>query len=321
MTFRPGDTYNRKIPLSEEGVSVTATVERDSGSGFVAESDTGITSVVNGQICTVSLSIPSGWAAGDFIRIILTATLEDETSYEVLEFRLESKTLSELSTQSSVDALPAAVHTALPELAKLDVPGTLANTDNADSFKADVSELAKTAELATATGEIIGAIGDIEGGGVSEEDKNELLRAAGLIQTPVNPAVSPALDVGEIAFRRGDTFTRTLELAASAADYNKLWMTFKRDVTQPDVKAALQFIAGEGLKILNGAEATGGDGEITLADDGVTLTINLDESVTAQISSGNAGAKWDVQMLKDGAVTTIAEGTWKVIADVTRATE
>lgn len=241
-----------------------------------------------------------------------------DTEADAVQFSSISQSLAdeqELPSVVTVDneAIAAAVRTNLaPELAKLDVPGTLANTENAELFKADVSELG----------------GIIESSGLSAAQKDELLRAAGLIQTPVNPAVSLALDSGEIAFRRGDTFTRTLELATSAAGCDKLWMTFKKDATQPDAKAALQFIAGEGLKIVNGALTsatvtpfTAGDGEITLAGDGVTLTINLDESVTAQLSGGNAGAKWDVQILKSGIVTTIAEGTWKVAADVTRATE
>lgn len=123
MTYRPGDTFIKKLPLTEEGVSVTATVERNGST----ESGTGITSLVSGQICTVTMAIPDTWEAGDHVSITLTATLDDETSYEVVEFMLESRTISELASQSGIDALPTTIRAELSS--EFDGLGTLAKQE------------------------------------------------------------------------------------------------------------------------------------------------------------------------------------------------
>lgn len=105
MTYRPGDTLKRKITLLEEGVTVTATVERNDET----ESGTGITSAVTGKICVVTMAIPAEWLPGDFISITLTATLDDETSYFVLEFQLESQTLSQAATLAKQEEILTAI--------------------------------------------------------------------------------------------------------------------------------------------------------------------------------------------------------------------
>lgn len=181
----------------------------------------------------------------------------------------------------------------------------------------DESSVARFAGLTTGQAAILEAT---QAAGISAEDLTELLRAAGLIQIPVNPAAPSSIDAGTITIKRGDSFATSFEMAASASGYDKLWMTFKRDKRLSDDEAVLQFIADTGLTRLNGAAATASDGSITLGADGVTLAIALDEAVTAQlIATNNVGGYWDVQLLKSGVVTTIAEGIYKVTADVTQA--
>lgn len=195
---------------------------------------------------------------------------------------------------------------------------TFADVGGAE-VEADAVQWVSVAEELAA--EIALTSGGGSGSGLTPEQVTELLRAAGLIQTPVNPAAPQVEDGGLITIHRGDTFATTIELDADATGYEKLWLTLKRDVKHTDEQAVLMFVADEGLTRLNGATTTAENGAITLAGNGTSLSVALSKTASKELVPTNTGGGiWDVQMLKDGETLTVKRnGTYKVTADVTQA--
>lgn len=129
-----------------------------------------------------------------------------------------------------------------------------------------------------------------------------------------------------ITARRGDTMAVSLTGLGDISSVDKIWFTVKRDANTPDAKAILMICkittpASNKIVYINGA-AAGTDedkGSITI-DDALTgdITINLDAEIAAVLPAHNA-LVYDVQVLDGSDVDTLAEGTFKLLADVTLA--
>lgn len=112
-----------------------------------------------------------------------------------------------------------------------------------------------------------------------------------------------------IFITRGDS--RTLDLTATRPDgfpfdlsSISLWFTVKRGVDDADEDALISKMTGDGIEITNGPAGR--------------ATISLTPAETSSLR-GNASLVFDVQASDGTDVTTIAEGTIRVLPDVTRA--
>ena len=133
-------------------------------------------------------------------------------------------------------------------------------------------------------------------------------------------SISDAISGGTITQKRGNSWSISLTGLGSIADRTKLWFTVKRKKSDVDTSAIIQIIEGEeGLKRLNGAEGTAGNGSLTVDDeDAGDITIVLKAVETAKLRP--ASLYYDVQALIDGIVSTPGEGILNARDDVTRAT-
>lgn len=246
---------------------------------------------------------------------VATSTRSSHSAADV--WAVTTRTLSSFGTLAS-DAASAIWSAATRTLSAF----SFTVTTNANATETAIK--AKTDQLTfDATGVVASAAIDTSGleiSALTTDQSNQLARINSLITAPIVPAAQAAsIDAGALTIRRGDTFATAFELGVSATGYDKLWLTLKRDKNRDaDSAAKAQIIAGTGLAILNGAAASDAtQGSLSLDVDGVTLSIMIDEAATAQLVP--ASGAWDVQLLKNGIITTIAEGTWQVLADVTRA--
>lgn len=131
--------------------------------------------------------------------------------------------------------------------------------------------------------------------------------------------VSPvAQSGGTITARQADSWTIELTGLGDLAGAEAIWFALKRYSAHADSAALLFLESGTGLTIVSGAaSATPADGSVSsLAAE--SLTIVVDEAVTAALDPV-AAAVWSVKMLRAGTVTTLARGTFVILAaDIAR---
>lgn len=134
--------------------------------------------------------------------------------------------------------------------------------------------------------------------------------------------LAAATDGGNLTIHRGDTFTAQLSGLGDISTRSKLWFTVKRKPVDPDSQSIIQMEETAQLIYLNAeSAATAAHGTITVDDEGEgSMTIALDEAATAALEP-RTGLLFDIQLLTSGGdVQTLATGTVRVVADVTRAT-
>jgi len=121
-----------------------------------------------------------------------------------------------------------------------------------------------------------------------------------------------------ITVMRGNSWSISLTGLGSLVGRTKLWFTVKGNKSDADTAAIIQITEEEGLKYLNGAAGTAGNGSVTVDDeDDGDITIVLKAVETAKVRP--ASLHYDVQVLIAG-VSTPTEGLLHVTDDVTRAT-
>lgn len=146
---------------------------------------------------------------------------------------------------------------------------------------------------------------------------------AASVRTLTQSAASVAAVVSgsDITCQRGDSLSASLTDVGALTGYSKVYFTVKRDYEDADTAAIIQIEKTAGLKYINGAAAvTSANGSLTIVDEATgDITIALDEVETAKLSPG--AYVYDVQIVRTaGTVSTLTAGTFKVAADVTRAT-
>jgi hypothetical protein len=239
-------------------------------------------------------------------------------------------------------------------LDKLNVSGTLAHSDAAATYQADVSALALEATLTAIKGAgwidetlaaLMTAIEAIEtgsgGGATADEIWDELLsghtsagsagKALSDILTDTGTdipaliaalsawqasAVTSAVSSGTITDVRGSSWSIAIE--DLTLDSNKQQFAIKRNAGDLDAQALLLVDSATGLLTLNGVSSglTAGDASLVYA--GTTLTLTVKPNITAQIPSG--AWKYGIQYVTAaGVVEEPYGGTFTVQADVVRA--
>jgi hypothetical protein len=124
----------------------------------------------------------------------------------------------------------------------------------------------------------------------------------------------------DITVMRGDTITIALTGLGDISDRTKLWFTVKQFLNQADSDSIIQIEETAGLIYLNGAAAaTPTDGSITVNNavlGNVTIVV---KAASFALVTSPANLKYDVQMLSVSGVTTMTNGHFHVVDDVTRA--
>lgn len=141
-------------------------------------------------------------------------------------------------------------------------------------------------------------------------------------RTLTNPSAldSESLAAGTLSRRRGDDWSISITGLGNITARTKLWMTIKRNYGDADTAAIVQWVETTGLARLNGAAGTAGHGSLTVTNattGAITVTLQAADSATIALASN---LSYDVQVLSGGVVSTLAEGTFIVTGDVTRAT-
>ena len=131
-------------------------------------------------------------------------------------------------------------------------------------------------------------------------------------------AVISAVDGDDIAILRGDTFSATITGLGDLSVQTGLWFSVKVQRSDADGASIIQISEDAGLLFLNGAAAgVAANGSIVI-NDPVTgsITITLEAAETDDLRP--QALHYDIQMATATAVTTLSEGSARVVADVTR---
>ena len=221
-------------------------------------------------------------------------------------------------------------------LDKLNVSGTLAHSDAAATYKADVSGIpAAVWGHATRTLSSFGTlVSDIWSAatrtlsafaftvtGAKDASIDAIKAKTDLFTTGTSLTIASAVSGSTITAHRGDTLSAALTNIGALTNNSKLWFTVKRDYDDADTAAVIQIEKTGGLLYLNGAVGTAGNGSLTINDEATgDVTIVLNASETAKLSPGNY--QYDIQILRSAGtpVSTLTYGEFVVAADVTRAT-
>jgi len=138
-------------------------------------------------------------------------------------------------------------------------------------------------------------------------------------------SILAAIADGEIAQQRGDQWNIALTALGNLASYTTLDFTVKADDRKADTAALLRVrlnLSGssDGLLVLNGAAyGTDSDGAITISDAAAgDINVAVKPAATKLLKPGVY--TYDVQLINtDGTVGTLSQGSFEVLADVTRA--
>lgn len=135
--------------------------------------------------------------------------------------------------------------------------------------------------------------------------------------------IAAILDGTALTVHRGDTLSQSITGLGSISGRLALWLTVKENPqSDADSASKVQLTEAAGLTYLNGAAAaTPGDGSLVVTSAAAgDVTVTLAAAATAALVGGKVYS-YDIQV-KDasGAIRTIAEGSFRVVADVTRAT-
>lgn len=190
------------------------------------------------------------------------------------------------------------------------VPANFTSPTNADRY---------TASLQDARGNSYGVVQAF-----STDSAGNLLPTISIGYSQVAVASNASTVLGAISFLRGDTATISITGMGSLSGRTKLWFTVKNLATyktDTDTAAIVQITEAGGLLILNGsAYGTSADGSLVVTDATAgNATITIKPSATAQLFT-TADYVYDIQMINgSGVVSTVANGTFAVLADVTKA--
>lgn len=128
----------------------------------------------------------------------------------------------------------------------------------------------------------------------------------------------------DLTLIRGDTYSEDI-IVGSVAGYISIWMTVKSNEAKDDSKAVFQIKknssgVGDGLIYANEEAASSSAlASITVNNESTgNLTVFIDESLTDDFELDD-DLYYDVQLRVTGSVTTIAEGTFKIVKDITRS--
>jgi len=265
----------------------------------------------------------------------------------VAEIQSGLATAAGLSTISGlVDELESRLTAARADyLDNLNVTGTLANTDNADTFKADVSGLATEAALAIVSSYVdelesrltairAGYLDKLNVAGTLANTSNADAFKADTASVPQNvwsyhtrlltnigstiesPTAGDPLNI----YRDTTVLISLTNLGAIGVD-DKLWFTVKDSVEEPDENSIIQ-IDRLGLLYINGAPASQvEDGSITVLDDELgNVEIKLAQRQAALLPLYEAyPAQWDIKILHSGIVSILNIGTLYIKGTPTRA--
>lgn len=191
-------------------------------------------------------------------------------------------------------------------LDKLNVSGTLAHSDAAATYKADVSALALEDTLTA-----------MKGAGWTNETLVALDTAITAVMAWAAAAISASYTSGTISDIRGSSWS--IAMTDLTLDANKQQFMLKRKVQDPDADAILFVDSATGLITLNGVSTglTAGDASLVYA--GTTLTLTVKTGATAQLPVGTF--HYGIQSVTAaGVVEENYGGTFTITADIVRAT-
>lgn len=174
--------------------------------------------------------------------------------------------------------------------------------------------------------------GELEAIGDTLDDIESTLEERTVYATGSEPDGTAVLTI-----RRGDTVAVEVgDLADLVAGWDTLWLTIKADpesdadsasILQVQLDAAddpdpgLVYLNGQAVADIDGVDAD--DAWISDVDTAAkTIQLNL-APAASRLLTPQGGLGWDVQMLRDGDITSLTTGnrTARVLADVTRAVE
>jgi hypothetical protein len=211
------------------------------------------------------------------------AVMEVKTYHEVAEILTDTGT-----------TLPASLSTIQTDL------------DNPNQYKADVSALALEATLDA-----------IKGAGWTAENLVAIKAAVDSVKTWTAANISASVTSGKITQIRGNTWD--FEIPDLTLDSNLIQLAIKETKLDADAQALLLIDTATGLLYVNGAPASDAT-KASLSYVGTTLTVTVDASITAQMSTGNH--HYGIQSVTAaGVVAESYGGTFTITADTVRATE
>lgn len=218
-------------------------------------------------------------------------------------------------------------------LDKLNVSGTLAHSDAAATYRADVSALATSVALAavkTILDRLNGLVEDSSGdrftakaleqapaggggsGSATIEKQNQILAA---LTGSTIQVISPVSQSGNtITARAGDSWSITLAGLGDLSSASAIWFAVKSEPGEADGDSLLFIDLDDGLVFLNAeTHAASDDGTLTV-DDAETgnITIEVDEIATSQLVNVRSGS-WALKTLTEaGDTRTISGGTFNI---------
>jgi len=147
---------------------------------------------------------------------------------------------------------------------------------------------------------------------------------AGASRTLTQSAASIAAAVtgSTITVVRGDTVSISLTGLGSLANVSKLYFTVKQRAEDLDTASLIQIEAAAGLKYINGAAGTAGNGTLTVTNSGTgAITITLTAAEAAKLPTHLTYAIYDVQIVRSAGtpVSTLTTGLFVISDDATRA--
>lgn len=127
-----------------------------------------------------------------------------------------------------------------------------------------------------------------------------------------------AISGSTLTITAGATYSATLSGLTIPADWLTMWFTLKSDEAQTDAQALVQIVESnpgvgtDGLKCLNGAAGTAGNGSLTVDQAGGSVAIALAAAATVQLDRASA-LGYDLKVLSGtDTVTLLTSGTASV---------
>lgn len=150
--------------------------------------------------------------------------------------------------------------------------------------------------------------------------------AAQIWQNPTRTLTMSAAQIAaivagsDLTLQRGDTLTIALTGLGNISARTKLWFTVKDRNTKTDAQAKLLVEETLGLEVLEGSDPAVTETSTLVVTNAVTGAVTITISAAASLKlTPTTTAVWDMQMLTAaGVVTTLTQGTVKVMADITR---
>jgi hypothetical protein len=216
-----------------------------------------------------------------------------------------------LLAAGSVDAAAeyiAAFHTATETVDQQDIPAL---------WVIDRANLEDIDDILEDTGTTLPAVLDaIKGTGWTDEDLVAIKAAVDSVKTWTAANISSSVTSGKITQIRGDTWD--FDIPDLTLDSNLIQLAIKFTKLDSDEEALLLIDTTTGLLYVNGAAASDAT-KASLSYVGTTLTVTVDASITAQMSTGNH--HYGIQSVTAaGVVAESYGGTFTITADTVRAT-